>query len=109
MLDHAFHLQFLERQDPITVMIESEFTLVNETGSRLLHPEHPGELGPAFALFGATVRVAEAYKKGALRIEFEDGREIVVAPDNQYEAWGLASDGGVKIICPPSGGLSVWK
>jgi hypothetical protein len=108
LVDGAFHLQFLDRKDPITVSIESPFTLTQAGVSKLMSPQEPLELGPALGLLNGTVVTALAHKTGHLCVEMDAGRILTVSPDDQYEAWSIVSDNNLKIVCTPGGTIALW-
>jgi hypothetical protein len=39
---------------------------------------------------------------------FNDGRELMVEPSDDFEAWGLTGPKNVKAVCRPRGGVSTW-
>jgi len=108
MVDAAFHIQFLDRKDPVTVTVESPFTLTKGGVSKRLSPEEPIELGPALELFKGIVVTALAYKTGHLRIELSGGLMLTVPPDDEYEAWSIVSDHNLKMVCTPGGTVALW-
>lgn len=69
----------------------------------------PRSLGPLLILFGKTVLSAQAFKNGALRIEFEDDLVLEVDPGEKYEPWELSARNGLMIVSLPGGKLAYWK
>jgi hypothetical protein len=54
------------------------------------------------------VTAASASADGTLSIKFGDGIELIVPPSPPHEAWELSASNGLKVVCMPSGSLSVW-
>jgi hypothetical protein len=110
VIDYAFSLE-ASREDGIVIIIlriEYPFT-VSERGMRyVLDPNEPAKLGPATALVRGSVRTARASADGRLSIVFDDGRELTVEPRDDFEAWVLSGDNGVKAVCLPGGGVATW-
>jgi hypothetical protein len=66
------------------------------------------ECSAGLVLFGAEVKSAVAFKTGALRVAFGNGRTLAVAPDPRYEAWtatGPSRDAHRQHAGRPSCGL----
>jgi hypothetical protein len=55
-----------------------------------------------------SVALAEAGTVGDLRMVFESGAQLTVAPDAEYEAWGLVGPKGSRVVCTPGGELALW-
>ena len=60
-------------------------------------------------LTGRVVTLARADDQGGLRLDFQDGSRLLVAPDPDYEAWTVAGPHGLKVVSEPGGGLAVWS
>jgi hypothetical protein len=52
---------------------------------------------------------ASASQEGTLTVEFDGDFEVVVSPDQSYEAWTLAGPHGIIAVCTPGGGLTTWS
>jgi Family of unknown function (DUF6188) len=72
-----------------TLHIETPFRLAGPDGEMLIDPEDTGELAAILSLFRAEVRKVSIRRSGKLNIEFDNGRELSVDPDERYEAWQL--------------------
>jgi len=73
-----------------------------------LHPERQ-HVAAAQALFSTTVLSAVAFKSGMLRLVFDDGHLLSVAPDPAHEAWTANGPDGLLLVCMPGGSLAVWR
>jgi hypothetical protein len=69
---------------------------------------HRQEVAGALELFGARVLAAVAFKDGRLRLLFDGGAQLHVAPDSWYEAWSVIGPGTLRAVCLPRGGLAIW-
>jgi uncharacterized protein DUF6188 len=97
----------------IYVDIELPFTYLGLNGAAsALDPDGDAvDLAPILRLrrLGATECVA--FKDGRLSLKFEDGSELQVPKDLEFEAWGISGVGeaaGLKIISMPGGELAIW-
>ncbi|WP_203962585.1 DUF6188 family protein [Actinocatenispora thailandica] len=107
--DWAFGLTF---DDQGAVRISSTMTLgwaatAARSETARLKPECQ-DVAAGLALFNATVLSAVASKSGGLRIVFDDGHRLAVAPDSDYEAWTATGPSGMLIVSRPGGDLAVW-
>lgn len=72
-------------------------------------PEYPGAAATHLAhLVRDTITLAEAGSVGDLRMLFESGAALTVAPHSDYEAWGLVGPKGRRITCMPGGEIALW-
>lgn len=55
-----------------------------------------------------SINLAEAGTAGDMRMVFESGAELTVAPDVEYEAWGLVAPKGRRVVSMPGGELALW-
>ena len=67
------------------------------------------DVAPALALFGRRVLSSVAFKSGHLRLVFDSGYHLNVAPHLQFEAWNATGPGRLHIVCQPAGGLALWR
>ena len=109
LVDHAFGLELWECAGTTTIRLEGDFVFQEPGGEYLLSPAHPTALGPALSAIGKTVAAAKVYKDGCLEVHFADGSTLSVKPDAAYEAWEIASTGGLRMVCTPGGSLSIWQ
>jgi hypothetical protein len=109
-IDSRLSIEFLDPdREYLMITIEQQFCLELEGVEYRLNPENPCELGPVFSILHNTVQSALAYKDGTLKLEFTNGSKLVIVAHPKYEAWGLAGDRGLRIVCLPGGDLAVWK
>lgn len=109
VVDHAFSLEAFRDDDVVTLRIGGPFTVTAGNGVKhVLDPSEPANLGPAIALVRALVRRARASAEGRLGLVFDDGREVVIEPNEDFEAWELVGPKGAKAVCSPGGGVSTW-
>ena len=45
---------------------------------------------------------------GSLTLRFSTEIGFRVDPDDEYEAWQISSDDGLRIVCAPGGEVSTW-
>ena len=93
---------------PLEIRVEGRCTLGRPGGVVELDPDG-GDLAPALRLVRASVAAVRAGKDGWLRVDLVSGGALTVPPDDQYEAWQVADEHGVRIVCTPGGGLAVWS
>jgi hypothetical protein len=108
VVDHAFSLETFRDRDVVTLRIEGPFTVTENGRQHALDPTEPANLGPAIALVRAVVRRARASAEGRLVVVFDDGREVTVEPNEDFEAWELIGPKGAKAVCSAGGGVSTW-
>lgn len=108
VVDHAFSLEALRDDNLITLRIEGPFTVTENGVQHALDPSEPAKLGPAIALVRAVVIRARASSEGRLGVVFDDGREVTVEPNDDFEAWELSGPKGAKAVCSAGGGVSTW-
>jgi hypothetical protein len=90
--------------------VETEAVIRSPQGEMVrFDPESPGVAAIHLAqLVRDAVTLAEAETVGGLRMVFESGAELAVAPDAEYEAWGLVGPKGRRVVCTPGGELALW-
>jgi hypothetical protein len=108
VVDHAFSLEVFRDSDVVTLRIEGPFTIAENGMQHILDPNEPANLGRAIALVRAVVRRARASAEGRLYIVFDDGREVIVEPSEDFEAWELIGPKNAKAVCSAGGGVSTW-
>ncbi len=73
-------------------------------------PESPGATTVRLvSLVRDAVTSAEVGCAGDLLISFESGTELTVAPNSDYEAWGLVGPNGSRVACMPGGEIARWS
>ncbi len=98
MVDYGFTICF---EQNVTIRIEGPFTYRRDEKSWELDPEHqPEGLGPTLTLPRTKGRGGTVDLDGILRLTFDDGTELVVPPDEHYEAWTLSTNDGLLVCCP---------
>ena len=93
------------------IRIEGTFSLCPPVGESLvdLDPENPKSVLPLRGLIGHTVTEATSSEDvGRLILHFDEGTELTLEPDQEYEAWTAAGPAGEKLVCLPGGGLAIW-
>ncbi len=111
-IDSTLQLEFLEPvEEETTIVIEGQFTLDSGGNEITTNVAMPTTLCPVFLLYRKNVESALAYKNGKLEVRFLEGAKLVVPPDpnGNYESWEVFGAYGLRIVCKPSGGLSVWQ
>ncbi|MFE2231714.1 DUF6188 family protein [Streptomyces sp. NPDC059442] len=91
--------------------VETEATLRVSAGEHVsFDPEFPDVAAPHLArLIRDVIAEAEVGSAGDLLIEFESGMKLTVAPDEEYEAWGVVGAKGKRVTCMPGGEIAVWS
>jgi Family of unknown function (DUF6188) len=107
-VDFAFTLVLEAR---IEVRIEAPFSYGAAGDARLYEPSDSRGLAPLLGLHQATVTSAEIGKDGTLTMAFTGGGQLVVPPDERYEAFTVAGSlpaarGGFSFVALPGGGLA---
>ncbi|SEA74320.1 MULTISPECIES: DUF6188 family protein [unclassified Mycobacterium] len=93
------------------VRIEGSFTLDAQGKSLYLTPDtdRPEAFETMYSLVGKRVSTSRISDNGSLSLEFEDGSQIVVEPDKEYEAWTATGPDGLVIVCMAGGELAIWS
>jgi len=109
LIDNALCIEFIDPdREYVMITLEQEFHLEVNRISYALSPKIPTQLGPVFFLRHNTVKDALAFKDGTLKLEFANGDKLAIGAHPKYEAWGVAGDHGLRVICLPGGDLAVW-
>lgn len=91
------------------LVIDTTFLLRDATGEWLeLEPGTGSKLAPALDLFMKTITMVEIRNHGALAVTFDDGYEIFIGVDTQFESWHLSGHGIHNILVGP-GGHTDWE
>jgi len=95
----------------IHVRIETPFSYGAPGDARQFEPSDSRSLAPLLSLHQATVTAAEIRKDGRLTMAFADGTELVVPPDDHYEAFTVTGSlppvrRGFSLTALPGGGLA---
>lgn len=107
-LDAAFGIEFLEGRESISLRIESPFQVCRLDERWSLRPDDLTTIVHALRLLWRIVVRATASADGTLNVRFDDGTELIVAYDSNYEAWELVGSGGLRVVSLPGGGLTTW-
>ena len=107
-VDYAFTLVL---ESWISIRIETPFSYGPAGDARQFEPSDAAGLAPLLGLHQATVTSAEIRKDGRLTMAFADGGELVVPPDERYEAFTVTGSmppvrRGFSFTALPGGGLS---
>jgi hypothetical protein len=91
------------------LVIETPFRLCDASGEwHDLDTGTGSRLAPVLDLFMKTVATVEVRERGALAVAFDDGCELFVGMDPQYESWRLSGEGVDDILVGP-GGHCDWQ
>jgi Family of unknown function (DUF6188) len=93
------------------IAIEVGFTLRTSDGDHRITPGENAQRDAALLdeLIGQVAILAAAGDDGGLRVDLDGGAGLLAGADPDYEAWTFAGPGGMKVVCLPGGGLSVWS
>ncbi|MGP3944072.1 DUF6188 family protein [Streptomyces sp. 6N106] len=93
------------------VRVETDASVQAPGGDLVLFdPESPGATAARLvSLVHDTVISAKARSNGDLLISFGSGAELAVAPNSDYEAWGLVGPNGSRVVCMPGGEIARWS
>lgn len=110
LVDHAFTIESWESEgETVSLRIESSFVLLHRGDEQALSSGNPRELGPALIALHKEIESVKAFKAGGIQVRFSDGSVLSVKPHPDFEAWELVSSGGLRVVCNPGGGLSIWR
>ncbi|WUH99684.1 DUF6188 family protein [Spirillospora sp. NBC_00431] len=91
------------------LVIETSFLLRDAAGERYeLDPATGSQLAPVLDLFMKTIATLDIGERGALALTFDDGAELFVGADPQFESWRLVGHGVEDALVGP-GGHSDWE
>ncbi|WP_413799199.1 DUF6188 family protein [Streptomyces iranensis] len=92
------------------VRVETDASIQAPGGDLVLFdPESPGAAAAQLvSLVHDTVTSAEVGSAGDLLISFGSGAELAVAPDSDYEAWGIVGPNGSRMVCMTDGEIARW-
>ena len=115
-VDDAYALRLMfsapdpdEPRESIEIRIETPFVVRGPDG-REHRCEPESALSLPVDLRTLVVREASIIAPVTLRVAFDDGTELVVEPNSDYEAWQVAGPGNARVVCPPGGGEPViWS
>jgi hypothetical protein len=106
--EHAITLRF---EGGATIRIESPVQISGpDRGTITVDPQDlRSDQDVQHAVLGRVVESAFADDvSGALRISFEGGVTLEVAPDPDFEPWAASWPDGTTVVALPGGGLSTW-
>ena len=94
-------------QNSLTVDIESPCLL--RTGSQIqpMDPERSDSMAPLLPLLRHCLVSLTVFRSGLLVLTFEDGTELWVPKDEQYESWQAVGNGelsDIAMLCSPHEG-----
>ena len=101
-LDYRVTLLLAQPQSSVTVIIETPFILRLDLRSVRIVPDQILSTVPMLPLLHQTLVALTAFRDGRLLLQFEEGTEIEVQKDAQYEAWETYGDGetaDVGMLC----------
>jgi Family of unknown function (DUF6188) len=109
-VDYAFTLVL---DSWISIRIETSFSYGAAGAERQFEPSDAPGLAPLLDLHQATVTSAEIAKDGSLTMASADGGELLVPPDERYEAFTVTATSpparrAFSFTTLPGGGLSRW-
>lgn len=91
------------------LVIETPFLLRDTAGEWYeLDPGTGSPLAPVLDLFMKTIISVEIRARGALALAFDDGCELFVGADPQFESWKLSGMGVDGVLVGP-GGHTDWE
>ena len=103
----------------VTLQTSADYELRVETNAAIeipgeaalaFDPERPGTVAARLVnLIGKRVSRAEATNTGVLDIHFDDRVQLVVPPNDNYEAWSISGPRQERIVCMPGGELAIWS
>lgn len=107
-VDTGFTLLMTEASASLELRIEGELSLSGSTGSLSLTAGHALDAIPILELIQVNVCSISMAKAGELQLLLANDRVLRIDWSENYEAWEISADNGLKIVCLPGGGLSVW-
>ena len=99
-----------KQSNSLWVDIETSFTLRTGSESILIIPEQVMTVSPILPLLHQEIASLTAFRNSTLLLTFNDGSEIAVLKDDQYESWNTWGEGevaGIGMLCSPHEG-SPW-
>jgi Family of unknown function (DUF6188) len=107
-IDFAFTLVL---ESWIEIRIGTPFSYGAAGKGRQFEPSDSPGLAPLLGLHQATVTSAEIGKEGRLTVAFADGSQLIVPPDQRYEAFTVTGAlppvrRGFSFVALPGGGLA---
>jgi hypothetical protein len=92
-------LEFRSHDEQWTLRLEGSFSITHADEAKQRIAE----------LIGESVLLLRAYKVGAeLEVMFSHGWFLKVESDPDYEAWGMYSAEGERLIAVPGNGVAMW-
>ena len=102
--DYAVSLVF---DDDIVVRIETPFEIRRHDSRHPIDPTNVGSMAEQIIqLLGAVAHSCRVLASGVLHIQFIDLRELVIEPNEQFEAWSMVHRDGSYSVALPGGGTS---
>lgn len=101
----------LDFSDGHNVQIENDFAHINKTGKfdiSLRNGISETDAKQISLLRGSVVTTATVSDSGALELKFDDGSEITVQPDPDYDAWSFSGPHGTEIVCMVGGNVTTF-
>jgi len=109
-IDNQFSIMVSDEKDPeIAIRIAGDFLLIEKGKEQKFSIENYKEIGPVFQIFLKDINTAYAYKKGKLELNFTDGSQLWINPQQHYEAWEIYGNDGLLIVSTLGGEVAIWS
>lgn len=108
-IDYTFTLELQDTTTELLLQVAGRFVVKHQAQEFHMIPTSPPQLGPALNLLGKQVNFLKLYKCGDLEAEFEQEWSLSVPADEQYEAWELVENDGIRVVSMPGGDLAIWQ
>ncbi len=108
-IDYSFGIELWLPGDPVVIRINETFYFIAKDVKYMFVPfQEPEAVGPILSILHKTIEYAKAYKDGRLELKFSDESLLSVPVNVKYEAWEINATNGLRLICLPGGGLTIW-
>jgi hypothetical protein len=109
MIDAAFTIQMMDIDTGTEIRIGVPF-VVHSGGTKYhCYPAQPDTLLPVLGIFLKEIERIKIYKSGVLELMIAPDIEVIVPPDDKYEAWDITSSTWPGVTVMPGGSVAFWE
>lgn len=109
LVDHGFNLVLESAAQRAYLRVEGwvRFTTKEDGPSPEISALDHGASNIAKRLVGRVVKTAAVLVDGDLALAFEDGAQLKVEAEPEYQSWELLTHTGYHVLCGPGGRITV--
>jgi hypothetical protein len=111
-IDFTVTLSIRDQLTEVNIRIGEPFVVEGPNGSATATPGVVETLACVLPLWNGTATHVVIANNGELTLPFEDGRRVVVPPNENLEAWEIGArdpEQSLLIVCAPGGEVAIFE